>query len=506
MICSYCNTDNREDAKFCNECGRILSSSTNESSTSSQEAHKEDLIEDANELNEAIANNENVSPAELIELAALELKALNESSDSVTPLASNKETSSKDDEKAEATTPDADAKPFIYASDKTAPLDPTPPAAYAPVQPTPFAPTTDLSGIDECLVDSSYIPPQNAWRGSTMEMNAIKDEGSDRPREAKEHRSETKPNKQYLNKKPHYAAIIVGGLVVAVGLFIFSTYALELWGGKIIPDVTGKTTVDAEYLLEDKGFNVEVNEVHSDETQGIVLYVTPNVGDRTDSETPVVINVSIPRVIPEVSGAQYDDIIAALHEQGISNITTKEERSSEEAGLVLNITPQPGSIVKSTDKVVITAAVPFEVPNVLGLTLEEAQDQLKAAGYNTTIIYDTKESDRNNIVLFTEPSPDSLLNPGETVTLTISQSRGATLVDETNAFLQDLQKSHEPLFDSNGNGYYIRTIDSVKSLGNETTSFVATATTTTDTQTEIQIKGSIVWDSLNYIVSIDVNS
>lgn len=506
MICTNCHTENREDAKFCNECGQLLSKTADDELS----AGEDDAIDD---LNHTIKDDSNLSPAELIELAALELKTLREqeeadasvlTSDTAPNDSAESTTEKPTQSKADSTC--ASHTPFAHETDKTAPLDPTPPAAFTPTQPAQFSSSNDLSGLDECLVDSNYVPPQNSWRGSTMEMNTIKDEDTGKPREFKEHRTQTKPTRQPLQKKSRYALIIVGGLVVAILLFVYSTYALELWGGKIIPDVTGKTQVDAEYLLEDKGFTVETNEVHSDETQGIVLYVTPQVGDRADSNSSVVINVSIPRIIPDVSNSYYTDIVDALHEQGISNITTKEELSSEEAGLILNITPQPGSIVKASDEVVLTVATPYAVPNVLGLTYEEAQQALREAGYDATIVYDSRESDRNNIVLFTDPAPDSLLEPGSTVTLTISQSRGATLIEETNKFLQDLQKKHNALIATNGNAYLIKTIDSVKFVGNETTSFVATVTTTLDTQTEIQIKGTIVWDSLNYIVSIDVDS
>lgn len=503
MICSYCHTENKDDAKFCNECGRLLR-------TTSQEAPHDAEDNAITDPDEVSADDKDMSPAELIELAALELKALGEQETPVFNATSDKvdtdASSDTQEVKQEDEVSSVSHEPSSLETDKTAPLDPTPPAAFAPTKAASFSSVNDLSGIDERLVDSSYTPPQNTWRGSTMEMESIKSDGSSKSHEPKEHKSQTTPVRQPLPKKSRYAIIIVCGLVVAILLFVYSTYALELWGGKIIPDITGKTQVDAEYLLSEKGFVVETNEVHSDETQGIVLFATPEVGARAESGTPVVINVSIPRIVPDIANSTYDDVVEALHDQGISNITTKEERSSEEAGLVLGITPQPGSIVKASDEVVLTVAVPYAVPNVLGLTYEEASQALNAAGYDTTVVYDGRESDRNNIVLFTDPAPDSLLEPGSTVTLTISQSRGATLIEETNKFLQDLQKKHDALIATNGNAYLIKTIDSVKFAGNETTSFVATVTTTLDTQTEMQIKGTIVWDALNYIVSIDVDA
>ena len=395
MICSYCHTENKEGAKFCNECGKILvpvsenADRTPEKELAENEASLSGAIEDAHELSDTISENTSVSPAELIELAALELKSLAQDTEPTSTETTDTQPTQSESAATESTS--TPSKDYAHATDKTAPLDPTPPAAFAPTKANTQPAANDLSGIDECLVDSSYVPPQKAWRGSTIEMEALKDDGSKKSHESTERRSQSKPVRQPLQKKSRYAIIIVSGLVVAILLLIYITYALELWGGKIIPDVNGKTQVDAEYLLTEKGFTVETNEVHSDETQGIVLYVTPQVGDRTDSETPVIINVSIPRIIPDVAGAQYDDVVEALHEQGISNITTKEERSSDEAGLVRNITPQPGSIVKAADEVVLTVATPFAVPNVLGLTYEEAQSILEEAGYDTTVIYDSRE-------------------------------------------------------------------------------------------------------------------
>lgn len=45
-------------------------------------------------------------------------------------------------------------------------------------------------------------------------------------------------------------AIVLACLVAAAGIAAVATYQMELWGGKILPNVVGMTQTDATYVLE----------------------------------------------------------------------------------------------------------------------------------------------------------------------------------------------------------------------------------------------------------------
>ena len=48
------------------------------------------------------------------------------------------------------------------------------------------------------------------------------------------------------------AAIVALVVLIAAGVAAGVTYQMELWGGKVVPDVTGMTQADATYMLQNK--------------------------------------------------------------------------------------------------------------------------------------------------------------------------------------------------------------------------------------------------------------
>ena len=107
-------------------------------------------------------------------------------------------------------------------------------------------PTTgaDLSGFDEFLVNPGYVPPKSAWSaGDTTQMPRI--EGVEPPKQ-KDFKA---PDARKSHGRGKKAAIIIAlVLVLAAAAAAGVTYYLEMWGGKVIPDVTGMTQSDATYL------------------------------------------------------------------------------------------------------------------------------------------------------------------------------------------------------------------------------------------------------------------
>ncbi len=493
MICPNCQRENRASAKFCDECGCSLASAgdvrPDEAEPGEDAAGRAASGEaDARPSDGALATAGDRGAADPTERAAVEERG------------ASAEVPAAEEDADEAAAPgggDA-AKTSQLPDDLT---------SFVPLKSREAAasgPKIDLSGIDECLVDSSYQPPKSAWRtGDTMELPPLEGAQTSRPREFRA--DNDKPQKRRIS----IAAIVFGCLVLALGIGAFATYSLEMWGGKIVPDVVGKTQTDAEYLLGEKSFSVQVNEVPSDETQGIVLSMVPSGGGRVSADMSVVINVSVPRIVPDVVQDQRDVAVTRLQESGITAVVFEAERSSEHPGTVLAVDPKPGTQVSGTEEVTLTLAEPYTVPDVAGMKSEEAVRAIEEAGYVATITYDTKDAEENDVVLSSKPDEGELLDPGSSVEIVVSMSRSATLVDITEEFLQDLKDSKEPLHaTNNGMSYLIESIDSVTFDHDETTAFEVTASdpAATDTNAVSHVKGTITWDPTNYVVSIDVES
>ena len=302
--------------------------------------------------------------------------------------------------------------------------------------------------------------------------------------------------------------VVVVCLAVLAGVAAAGTYHLELWGGKAVPDVVGKTQTDAEYLLDSKGFSVRVLQVPSDDTEGIVLLTDPGAGGRLEDGSEVVIHVSVMHTLPDVVGQDAADAQAALAAEGYETVTVVTEPSAEAEGTVLAMSPEEASRARTTDEVVLTVAGPYTVPSVEGLSYDEAVSALEEATYIPIVSYVADNSVDDGTVLGTEPAAGSKLDPGSSVTLRLSQSRGAELVEVATTFLNGLAQSGEPL--EVGSTYYsISAVNFVEYTADETTAFSIEATpsmVTADgkvlTGETGTVLGVMTWGADNHITSI----
>lgn len=281
------------------------------------------------------------------------------------------------------------------------------------------------------------------------------------------------------------------------------TYYLELWGGKMLPDVVGRTQADATYLLEEKGFSVRATQVKSDETEGVVLLMDPSAGARQEEGTEVVIHVSAARLVPSVVGMQRDEAAALFEQEGFDNIEFVTQKSDEHAGTVLTVSPEPETKGKAATPITITVSVPFTVPDVVGMKWDEAKTALEAEGYVADAAYVYDDSVEEGTAVAVDPGAGSELASGSTVTVSLAKSRGSELESAARSYLEGVGT-----VTIDGVAYEIESVDGVSYEGNETTAFAITgrAVTTLDGETVYgsskRKTGTIVWNGDNEIVSL----
>lgn len=358
--------------------------------------------------------------------------------------------------------------------------------------------------FEERLAGADYEPPRSAWgAGDTVEMPPV-GEYSTTPR--REYRVEDVSGKK-RRRRLWVALGVVVAVVVLAAAAVAGTYYLQLWGGKVVPDVIGRTQSDAVYLLEQKGFTVSVAEVKSDEAEGVVVAESPGGGARTDTGTEVVIDVACAREIPDVVGMQRDEASALIAEEGIIEVVVVTEESDEHAGTVLSVEPEAGTKAYSDTAVTLTVAVGYSVTDVEGLTAEEAQEALEEKGYvvETTSVYDPDAEE--GTVVSTEPSVGSELELGSTVVLCVAQSRAEALEDAAYAYLSEA--GSVTLLD--GNTYRIDDIlgvrcdDAEENLVAFTISgpvVVVVAGETLATSQTYQVNGTVVFDDDDEILDV----
>lgn len=486
MICPHCNAENREGAKYCDECGTRLTPATVElpaidPEPSPDEEAEERAIEDAgtsgddtrDELLSALPDVEAPFEADLDEDAS-EADASGDADDVDTQEGETDASLPADETGVIETREDAP----VSESSKTRPID--------------------LSGFDEYLPKGTYSAPEPSWRdGGTMRMPRIEEESS-----INDQKSFRAPEKKKRGSGVKIALAVILVLALCGAGAAFATYQMELWGGKVVPDVVGMTQADATNTLQSKGFAVRATQVKSDETEGVVLLMDPGKGGRMQEGGEVVIHVATARQVPAITGMARADAEAALSAEGLDNVTITTQRSDEAEGTVLSVDPAEGQKVRANTAVTVVVAEPYTVPSIANMTQSQATTALQEAGYNPYIEYVYTEEYGEGTVLGTNPGEGERLPSGSDVGIRVAMSRANELVSATQYLLAP---GATVVID--GINYDIVSCDSVTYQGNETTAYTITATPFTYflgvklPLSAQAVSGSITWTADNTIAS-----
>ena len=198
-----------------------------------------------------------------------------------------------------------------------------------------------------------------------------------------------------------------------------------------VPDVVGITEDEAKRALERAKFDVKVNEVESDQLEGIVVAQDPEAGRNADEGSTVTIDVSNGKGsgnsgdVPNVVGLPQSEAERAISRAGYS-VSVREEDSTQTAGTVIEQKPSAGEQADPGSTVRITVSTGEEgkqkIPDVVGQTKGSATSELEAAGFSVAYKYETVSSKKDDgIVLDQSPSGGEQGKPGQTVRLRIGK-------------------------------------------------------------------------------------
>lgn len=237
-------------------------------------------------------------------------------------------------------------------------------------------------------------------------------------------------------KRVRKIALVVAALLLVVGVCVAGiTYYLEIWGGRTLPDVVGLTQADASFVLESKGFEVVFSDEISDDVEGVVLSMSPAAGYRIESGTEVTVCVSRARVVPEVVGLSLEEAQAKLAESGYASVSVEEVGSPEEPGLVIGMDVAAGTKATADTPIVLQVATPFVVPDVSGMSASDAESALRSAGYEVEYSYVYDNSLDPESASGTSPEAGTELDEGATVILYIVHDRSADVTQLARDYL-----------------------------------------------------------------------
>lgn len=318
---------------------------------------------------------------------------------------------------------------------------------------------------------------------------------------------ETNPDaSKRKGKKPLIIGLVSALVIVA---FLAIAYLLQFWGGATVPDVVGMDKAEATKVLEDAGFEVTVVDIKSDDVEGIVLSTNPEGLKRAELGSAILLNVSVPRTIPDILGMNVEEASSLLVQEGFTNVEYVDAKSNEEAGSVVGVEPSVGTRSKADSKVVVQVAIPHVVPDVAGKTSEEARAALEEEGYVVEVAYLYTEDVADGQSVSTDPAAGAELASGSKVVLNLAKNRSREIESLARAYFDAINT-----FRINGQDYEMRSISSLRYAGDNKCAFTIIARPfethswfgvemETRYGNDETINGTMTYNDQNQVIAID---
>ena len=190
-----------------------------------------------------------------------------------------------------------------------------------------------------------------------------------------------------------------------------------------IPYVVDLETERAIYVIEESGFIIgQKIEVNDDNVPiGFIISQNPMAGKKMGPGSTVDLVISSgPSLIElgDLSRKSVEDATQILETLGLEFETLEEYSEDIEEGLVSGTLPEAGEIITPDDVVtiIVSLGIKIEVPEVEGLTYQDAIDKLEEAGLVATISGDTSGVVRKQL-----PRKGEFLEPEGVVELTFDE-------------------------------------------------------------------------------------
>lgn len=308
---------------------------------------------------------------------------------------------------------------------------------------------------DEYKKDMQAVVPENSYSvaketaeddyGATMIMKPVRSTGNEFEAKVQEETRQELPEQEAddmplsrakkTKKKWNFTKILVYMTVAVVALSVIAHFIFNRNREVLpVPDVVNMTVVEAQAALEEKGFEVELEERYGNAVKpGTVMEQSPKAGEKRKQGSTIYLTISKGaelKTVPEIIGMSLSKAENLLKDEGyaIGKITKKFD-SSKTVGIVLEQFPKAMDKAPKGSKInLVVNEGEKTVPNVVGQKLATAKQLLEKEGLVVGSTSYTKNQADKDTVLSTDPVPGSHLSEGAKVNLTLS-SGGSDSMD-----------------------------------------------------------------------------
>ena len=277
-----------------------------------------------------------------------------------------------------------------------------------------------LSPHHKGVSDETIIIRSEEMGDGLLHKTPLRDENPDNGAAA----GEKEPPKKNKTKK------MLGLFIGAIFLLSALIYGLvEYSSGDIaVPDVKGKTLVEAEAILKDNNLDFTLKEEFDAKVPtGTVIKQSPGAGSHVKAGRKIQLTVSKgaePGVVPDLKGKNLAEATEMLHaaKLAVGKVTVQYKEGAAQ-GAVLSQDIEAGKKVAAGTKVDLVVNISkgqSVVPDLKGLTLSDARERLSSMGLMVGSVTTKEDSAPKGTVIGAEPEFGKVLSEGSVVTLIVS--------------------------------------------------------------------------------------
>jgi len=227
---------------------------------------------------------------------------------------------------------------------------------------------------------------------------------------------------------PRRRFLVLGGGALTLVLLVALAFSLKsptVTSNFQVPNVVGLTEQQARDILGDYTITVQHapdSRIPKDRIASQLPLATTKV-QRGSSVTLTVSDGPGNTTVPiDLVGMTLSDARNSLTAAGLLVTQTVPVDSNSAPGVILKVTPDPGSIIPAGSGVILQiASGSLQVPQLVGLSEIEAQTILTQAGFLVKPIFGTDAGQPNGVVLAQAPTSGTTQTIGSSVTITINK-------------------------------------------------------------------------------------
>lgn len=277
-----------------------------------------------------------------------------------------------------------------------------------------------LSPHHKGVSDETIIIRSEEMGDGLLHKTPLRDENPDNGAAA----GEKEPPKKNKTKK------MLGLFIGAIFLLSALIYGLVGYssGDIAVPDVKGKTLVEAEAILKDNNLDFTLKEEFDAKVPtGTVIKQSPGAGSHVKAGRKIQLTVSKgaePGVVPDLKGKNLAEATEMLHaaKLAVGKVTVQYKEGAAQ-GAVLSQDIEAGKKVAAGTKVDLVVNISkgqSVVPDLKGLTLSDARERLSSMGLMVGSVTTKEDSAPKGTVIGAEPEFGKVLSEGSVVTLILS--------------------------------------------------------------------------------------